>query len=152
MQTIYIRWQESVKEHLINTLLTVPKTPEPRGLIFLKSEGLNMRAWTLVPFSPGPSGSKLCQLYISQIKRKAGVTLEAGFVQGLTSPLSRYLLMALLRRMARPRWYSMPRKNNTKQKIKPAGTPKAIPVIWPLQRQILASHLEKHTEIWQNSF
>lgn len=53
----------------------------------------------------------------------------------LTSPLSRYLLMALLRRMARPRWYSTPRKNNTKQKIKPAGTPKAMPVIWPLQTE-----------------
>lgn len=52
-----------MKEKSVTTLLTVPKTPEPRGLIFLSSEGFNMRAWTLVPFSPGPSGSKLCQLY-----------------------------------------------------------------------------------------
>lgn len=49
--------------------------------------------------------------------------------EGLTSPLSRYLLMALLRRMARPLWYNTPRKNIAKQKIKLAGTPKAMPVI-----------------------
>lgn len=46
---------------IVNTLCTMPKTPEPRALIFFSSEGLRMRAWTLVPFSPGPRGSKLCQ-------------------------------------------------------------------------------------------
>lgn len=46
-------------DRLISTLCTVPKTPEPRALIFFSSDGLKMRAWTLVPFSPGPSGSKL---------------------------------------------------------------------------------------------
>lgn len=50
-------------------------------------------------------------------------------LDGLTSPLSRYLRIALLRWIASPRLYSTPRKNNTRQKIKPAGTPRAIPVI-----------------------
>lgn len=37
--------------------------------------------------------------------------------------------------MARPLWYNTPRKNIARQKIKLAGTPKAMPVIWPLQRE-----------------
>lgn len=43
----------------VQTLCTVPKTPDPRSLLLRNSELFRMRAWTFVPFSPGSSGSML---------------------------------------------------------------------------------------------
>lgn len=86
------QWISLETVRFINTLFTVPKTPEPRGLNFFSSEGLRIRAWTLVPFSPGPSGSKLCQEnQKSQIKKQnktgAALTLLTRWVISEVSPL-----------------------------------------------------------------
>lgn len=43
------------------TLCTVPKTPEPNTLSRFSSVSLKMRARTLLAFSLGSSGSRLCR-------------------------------------------------------------------------------------------
>lgn len=60
----------------------------------------------------------------------------------LTSPLSRYLLSTLLRRMARPLWYSKPSTNSARSTMIPANTATAIPAIWELRGRCLVK--EKH--------
>lgn len=105
------------------TLWTCPNTPFPSSLILRSSVGFRIRTWTLAPFSPGSRGSKLYRAHAVFVKPN---TIDTAWYHEdvrlrLTSPLSMYLLMARLRRMARPRRY---RTVNTK--IENAAKSRAI--------------------------
>lgn len=113
------------------TLWTDPNTPLPSSLILRSSEGFRIRAWTLDPFSPGSRGSKLYRHRDHVLKPTLTEAQQhwEDLRLWLTPPLSMYLLMARLRRIASPRRYRTVNTNTENERKRREITPSTMAVV-----------------------